>query len=454
MVIDTNFFSCLTCDAPEAWQAALSEPASITTEGSLIFNNHLLFLLIVITLFVGWLLYNTIFFYEEFNNKFISKFVNCKKLKIVWTTIPAGVVKKNKFFLKENSQLKPAKNKSSWDPIQAQFKMYNFSYIILLLITLQFGLPFISCYLTIGYLYYIKLYWAKTQDNDRSDSNWFSKSKNKMNEFFDLLQFYVNEYKIILLFIAFLFSIIKENYFATVYFVIFLGLSYSKKLEFPQIFSDKIDSIKQDMETIKIHKKEDFVVINDWLKVTWITLGITFLLSPMVRSSGILESLYFINGTLWIMCFEAALLINLVLELYIIFYANTPVESKVVIACVKCGGTAIVGGLANQFAAEQGLFEPNEFTNRVRTEVSKKPAITTSDDAIIDKSFRRHGVHEDEYTTERESKYGGKPMKYVDPKKAYEVANRPENKEIIMKMGTEKEKVAHGLKPRRNGFFF
>jgi hypothetical protein len=59
MIIDTNFFSCLTCDAPEAWQAALSEPASITMEGILIFNNHLLFLLIVITLFVGWLLYNT-----------------------------------------------------------------------------------------------------------------------------------------------------------------------------------------------------------------------------------------------------------------------------------------------------------------------------------------------------------------------------------------------------------
>jgi hypothetical protein len=132
------------------------------------------------------------------------------------------------------------------------------------------------------------------------------------------------------------------------------------------------------MEIIKIHKKEDFVVINDWLKVTWITLGITFLLSPMVRSSGILESLYFINGTLWVMCFEAALLINLVLELYIIFYANTPVESKVVTACVKCGVTAIVGGLANQFAAEEGLLEPNEFTNRFRTEVSKKPAMTPS----------------------------------------------------------------------------
>jgi cytochrome c oxidase subunit 2 len=92
MIIDTNFFSCLTCDAPEDWQTGLSEPASITMEGILIFNNHLLFLLIVITLFVGWLLYNTIFFFEEFNNKFNSKFVHSKELEIVWTTIPAIIL--------------------------------------------------------------------------------------------------------------------------------------------------------------------------------------------------------------------------------------------------------------------------------------------------------------------------------------------------------------------------
>jgi cytochrome c oxidase subunit 2 len=92
MIIDTKSFSCLTCDATEAWQAGLSEPASITMEGILIFNNHLLFLLIVITLFVGWLLYNTIFFYEEFNNKFNSKFVHSKGLEIVWTTIPAIIL--------------------------------------------------------------------------------------------------------------------------------------------------------------------------------------------------------------------------------------------------------------------------------------------------------------------------------------------------------------------------
>ena len=74
--MDIKFFWCVTCDAPENWQVQLNEPASITMEGILIFNNHLLFLLIVITLFVGWVLYNTIFFYEEFNNKFNSKFVH------------------------------------------------------------------------------------------------------------------------------------------------------------------------------------------------------------------------------------------------------------------------------------------------------------------------------------------------------------------------------------------
>ena len=92
MITANNFFSILNCDAPEVWQASLSEPASITMEGILIFNNHLLFLLIVIVLFVGWLLYNTIFLYEEFNNKFNSKFVHSKGLEIVWTTIPAIIL--------------------------------------------------------------------------------------------------------------------------------------------------------------------------------------------------------------------------------------------------------------------------------------------------------------------------------------------------------------------------
>jgi hypothetical protein len=68
MIIDNKIISYLICDAPESWQVGLQEPASITMEGVLIFNNHLLFLLIAIVLFVGWLIYNTIFYYEEFSN--------------------------------------------------------------------------------------------------------------------------------------------------------------------------------------------------------------------------------------------------------------------------------------------------------------------------------------------------------------------------------------------------
>jgi hypothetical protein len=47
-------------DSPALWQTYLSDPASITIEGILIFNKHLLFLLTAIVLFVGWLLFYSI----------------------------------------------------------------------------------------------------------------------------------------------------------------------------------------------------------------------------------------------------------------------------------------------------------------------------------------------------------------------------------------------------------
>ena len=43
------------CDSPDFWQTYLQEPASISMEGILAFNKHLLFLLVVIVLFVAWL---------------------------------------------------------------------------------------------------------------------------------------------------------------------------------------------------------------------------------------------------------------------------------------------------------------------------------------------------------------------------------------------------------------
>ena len=80
------------CDSPEFWQTTLQEPASITMEGILIFNKHLLFLLTVIILVVAWIVAYTLYYFFEFNNKYESKFVHSTELEIVWTTIPAVIL--------------------------------------------------------------------------------------------------------------------------------------------------------------------------------------------------------------------------------------------------------------------------------------------------------------------------------------------------------------------------
>ena len=77
---------------PEFWQPILGEPASITMEGILIFNKHLLFLLTVIILVVAWIVAYTLYYFFEFNNKYESKFVHSTELEIVWTTIPAIIL--------------------------------------------------------------------------------------------------------------------------------------------------------------------------------------------------------------------------------------------------------------------------------------------------------------------------------------------------------------------------
>jgi cytochrome c oxidase subunit 2 len=82
----------IKCDSPIFWQTYLSEPASITMEGIILFNKHLLFLIISIILFVGWILIYTIFYFFEYTNTFETKFVHSEDLEIVWTSIPALIL--------------------------------------------------------------------------------------------------------------------------------------------------------------------------------------------------------------------------------------------------------------------------------------------------------------------------------------------------------------------------
>ena len=66
--------SIITCDSPELWQLRLQDPASSTMEGILLFNRHLLFLSTIIVALVGWLVFNTITCFDEFNQEAVSPF--------------------------------------------------------------------------------------------------------------------------------------------------------------------------------------------------------------------------------------------------------------------------------------------------------------------------------------------------------------------------------------------
>jgi hypothetical protein len=66
-------------DAPHYWQTGFQDPASISMEGILVFNKHLMFLLVVFVLFVGWFLACIAYYFVEFNNHYNSKSVGNKK---------------------------------------------------------------------------------------------------------------------------------------------------------------------------------------------------------------------------------------------------------------------------------------------------------------------------------------------------------------------------------------
>ena len=86
--MSTNFFFFF-CDAPEFAQLRLQDPATTTMEGLLEFNKHLLFIITIIVMLVGWLLFATITNFDEFNTQNRQNFFHSNNLEIVWTTLPA-----------------------------------------------------------------------------------------------------------------------------------------------------------------------------------------------------------------------------------------------------------------------------------------------------------------------------------------------------------------------------
>jgi len=81
-----------SCDAPEFFQLKMQDPCSSIMEGILLFNKHLLFVVILIILAVSWLLSNTIYNFDYMINSTSTNFFHSNPLEIIWTSVPALIL--------------------------------------------------------------------------------------------------------------------------------------------------------------------------------------------------------------------------------------------------------------------------------------------------------------------------------------------------------------------------
>jgi len=80
------------CDAAEAWQLGIQDPATPVMEGMIFFHNYLFFFLIIIGVFVFWMLFQVIINFNEKVNPVSQKFTHSSLLEIIWTILPAVIL--------------------------------------------------------------------------------------------------------------------------------------------------------------------------------------------------------------------------------------------------------------------------------------------------------------------------------------------------------------------------
>lgn len=79
-------------DASHRSQLGFQDPATTTMEGIFLFNLHLLFVIISIVLFVGWLISIIITNFTEIHSSKVANFTHSNTIEIVWTSIPALIL--------------------------------------------------------------------------------------------------------------------------------------------------------------------------------------------------------------------------------------------------------------------------------------------------------------------------------------------------------------------------
>lgn len=80
-------------DAAVSWQLGFQAPATPVAEGIINFHNHIMFFVVGIAIFVGWLLIKCFsYFSATFTTNAADNFTHATTVEIVWTVVPAIIL--------------------------------------------------------------------------------------------------------------------------------------------------------------------------------------------------------------------------------------------------------------------------------------------------------------------------------------------------------------------------
>lgn len=79
-------------DAAVPWQVDFQDPASPVAESIIDLHHRIMFYLILIAIFVGWMLARTLYHFNESKNKVPSTLSHASTLEVIWTVTPSFIL--------------------------------------------------------------------------------------------------------------------------------------------------------------------------------------------------------------------------------------------------------------------------------------------------------------------------------------------------------------------------
>jgi cytochrome c oxidase subunit 2 len=87
-----NSHNTVLCDYAYPWQVSFQDPATPVMEGIIVLHHDLFFILTIIGLAVGWLLFKTTYLFYYTRNAIPSQITHGTTIEIIWTVTPSLIL--------------------------------------------------------------------------------------------------------------------------------------------------------------------------------------------------------------------------------------------------------------------------------------------------------------------------------------------------------------------------